>query len=341
MGSATAAVSAGIVEAGGRKVGVVQLSMFDPHGFPSRCDDLLADQKLSPDSPCDEACRTRLSTRADAMLVEQMQGQLRAVAAERPEVLLVDIAENGGGNDSAIALARMVTDRRPATPRVGFVRTQRWTQELANRQAQIRAGLAATKGDVRTHLQRMDAALSVARAEAGKPCDRAPLWRGETIACSLAVTAPLYAGGLAADELAWATDQPWAGVVSSTTQYPATQPIWRGPLLVLLDGNAASASELFAAMLQDSGSAVLLGSPSFGAGCGHMMEPDPVKLTNSGASVSMPDCLRLRADGRNEVSGVEPDVLIGFRTYDTPRERAQRLARALPEAFRRLDAKAR
>jgi len=61
-------------------------------------------------------------------------------------------------------------------------------------------------------------------------------------------------------------------------------------------------------------------------------------LKNSGGRLSLPDCLRLRADGSNEIGGVEPDILVGFRGTDGPALKARRLAPRLPEAVRRATA---
>jgi hypothetical protein len=55
-------------------------------------------------------------------------------------------------------------------------------------------------------------------------------------------------------------------------------------------------------------------------------------LSHSRARVMIPDCARLRADGTNELDGIQPDILIGFRRADTPRQRGERLAKALPGA---------
>jgi C-terminal processing protease CtpA/Prc len=109
-------------------------------------------------------------------------------------------------------------------------------------------------------------------------------------------------------------------------------------VIVLVDGDSASSSEFFAAMMQDRHAALILGAPTFGAGCGHMTDAEPVVLRHSGARVSLPDCVRLRADGSNEVAGIQPDVLIGFKRFDTPAERVARLARALPQAVARTAA---
>lgn len=335
IGGPDALLPTGVVEVGGRKVGVLRLSLFMPQGFPSLCEQVAQRLGLKPGDPCDDACEGRLSRATDADFVRALQAAVSAIAAADAEVLLVDIAGNGGGNDSAIALARMITAGPMPTPRVGFMRTKPWAAQLASMQADIRVGLGKAKDEEADSLRRYDAALSAARAEAARPCDRSPLWLGQPSGCSMIVTGTLFAGGLSPEPADGARDHPWSETVSATARFPAISPLWRGPVIVLVDGDSASSSELFAAMVQDQHAALIVGAPTYGSGCGHMTDAKPLRLRNSGAEVSMPDCLRLRADGTNEVAGVQPDLLIGFRKADTIRERTGRLARALPQAVSR------
>jgi hypothetical protein len=335
VGAPGGVLRAGLVEAGGKRVGVLRLPIFSPQGFRAICDRVAAQQSLTPQSACDEACEDRFSRRANGVFVGEMQAAVAALKAAGAEVLLVDIAGNGGGDDSAILLARLLTARAMPTPRVGFLRTPAWAAELESRRADIRAGLAKAAGAERDVLLRYDAALATAAAEAAKPCDLSPLWRGQPGGCSAVVTGVLFAGGLSPNLPPPPRDRPWSETISAESRFPAIGTAWRGPVIVLVDGDSASSSEMFAAMMQDRHAAVILGSPTFGAGCGHMTGRDPVVLRNSGARVSLPDCVRLRADGSNEVAGVEPDVLIGFKTHDTAAERTTRLARKLPLAIAR------
>jgi len=107
--------------------------------------------------------------------------------------------------------------------------------------------------------------------------------------------------------------------------------VWRGPLIVLINRNTGSAASEFAAVLKDNHAALLLGEPADGW-CGHTLNGPPVKLKYSGAIFEMPDCARFRADGTNEITGVEPDILVGFTGTEGPHARAQRFIKKLPDA---------
>jgi hypothetical protein len=68
-----------------------------------------------------------------------------------------------------------------------------------------------------------------------------------------------------------------------------------------------SAAEQFAVLLGDNGAA-LLGQRTAGAGCGYENGGDPAVLPHSGIRVLMPNCVRFRASGENEIAGIAPDV---------------------------------
>jgi C-terminal processing protease CtpA/Prc len=110
--------------------------------------------------------------------------------------------------------------------------------------------------------------------------------------------------------------------------------------MVLVNAGTASAAEELAALLQDNRAAVIIGAPTLGAGCGYTRGGMDVVLRHSGATLRMPDCVRFRADGSNEVSGIDPDVLVGFRSNDGPTRRGKRLAASLPTAIELADRQA-
>jgi C-terminal processing protease CtpA/Prc len=109
--------------------------------------------------------------------------------------------------------------------------------------------------------------------------------------------------------------------------------VWRGRLIVVVDGGSASAAENFAAELQDNHAAVIVGAPTMGAGCGHTDEHAPITLTHTGATLELPDCVRIRSNGLNLSFGVQPDVLVGLRTSDPPKRRAALLDQKLDQAL--------
>lgn len=319
----------GIVRAGGARVGILRIPQF----MPGRADCEQAAQQLSvgAEDACEENCRNRIANRAETLFVARLEQRVRDLAAARPDILLVDLARNGGGSDSAISAARMLGGADLAAPKAARMAGPALTVDLAEDRAGLRAGLAGASAADAALLQRLDAELAIAEAQSrATTCDRSPLWRGQPIACSALVSGPFYAGGLLPLGIRGRADGPdWIDPVDATARHLYTPGLWRGPLLLLVDGDTASAAELFAAMLQDAARALVIGSPSFGSGCGWNLPQRPVTLPHSGGRLLMPDCTRYRRDGRNEVDGIQPDILVGLRTYDSPRQRAERLAPVL------------
>ena len=75
--------------------------------------------------------------------------------------------------------------------------------------------------------------------------------------------------------------------------------------------------------------AVIIGAPTAGAGCGHTRGGTPTTLTHSHGILELPDCARFRRDGSNEVRGIDPDILIGFRVTDGMGRKGLRAAAVL------------
>jgi hypothetical protein len=321
---AGAAIPAGLIAVGHRRLGILRIALFAP--AISHCQKALA--ASPPPATCDDKCRDRLSARIDDIFLTEIADRLRALGAARPDALLVDLADNGGGNDTAIAIARMLGGADVPSPRLALARTPAAVHDLENDLAELDRNISTSADRIRAAPYR--ARLAAALAQARQPCDLTPLWKGHTIACTNLADRG-YAGGLAALEVPVADRAShWAALVSATALYHTATRLWISPVLILLDGNSASSTELLAAMLQDAHRAKIVGAPSFGAGCGHTRPAEPVNLVHLGLTLTIPDCARLRADGTNELDGIAPDEPIPFREYDTAKQRTQRLLDALP-----------
>ena len=126
--------------------------------------------------------------------------------------------------------------------------------------------------------------------------------------------------------------------VFNPAQFPYHDGVWAGPVIVLVDQETWSAAEEFAAVLQDNKAAVIIGARTGGAGCGHTNGGTPTTLRNRGAILKLPDCVRFRADGSNEVRGIIPDETVAIRADDGAQFRANLIAEKLPQAIARARA---
>ncbi len=104
---------------------------------------------------------------------------------------------------------------------------------------------------------------------------------------------------------------------------------WTGELVVLTNRWTASASEDFAASLQDAGAARIAGATTLGVGCGYTDGGVTLELPATGLTVRAPDCIRYRKDGRNEAEGVLPDLPVAWEDGDSGKLLAEKVFAAL------------
>jgi len=81
-----------------------------------------------------------------------------------------------------------------------------------------------------------------------------------------------------------------------------------GPLAVLVNRNSASASEIFAAAIQDYGRGIVLGEPTFGKGTVQTVAPLDRDGKLGQLKITMAQFFRVNGDG-TQFRGVVPDVL--------------------------------
>ena len=327
---------AGVIVSAKHRVGVLQIGMFSPQGSPALCKEALAALAIAEDKPCNESCSDRIDAWASARMTHLFMAQIEALKAAKVDTLMIDIAGNGGGSEWAEAAMRIVTPIRLQSERMDFVRGAQWIKEFGDLETKLRQAAQTAMPSDKAFLLRLADQAKSKRADAGTHCDSEPLWRGEHPACSLLGQGFYGSGLIASADPAMLSGKPWAATVFSPMEFPYREGVWRGPLMVLADNESWSAAEEFAAVLQDNHAAIIVGVPTGGAGCGHTDGSEPVVLAHSGGKLELPDCARLRADGSNEVRGVRPDVLVGWRKFDGPRLRAADLQAALPGALEKF-----
>ncbi len=322
-------LAAGLVDSGGTKVGVIRIGVFDPHGYPALCEQAVANTRILPAQPCDAACEDALITEAYALMTRGLMTGIERLRAAGATVLMIDLTRNGGGSEWAEAAARIVSPvplrSAPVMVMPGNHWVTSWRKLAASLRTEAATAGAADRGVLLDLAARADKTADVVGPCAGPNCKR--------------LVQAGYGSGLVPELKAGDFDgKPWGPLVFSAAQFPYRDGVWRGPLIVLVDDETWSAAEQFSAVLQDNSAAVIMGTRTGGAGCGHLDGDRPVTLANSKAILHLPNCARLRKDGSNEVNGIVPDVPTGVRWHDgagfAGRVTAERLPAAIDAAQR-------
>ena len=323
---------AGTAAAGGVRLGFLRIGVFMPHGSPSLCEGAVAALDIPVEQPCEEECQNRIVTHAYRALGQAMMDRIASLRAAGAEVLVVDITGNGGGSEWVEAAARMLSPRPLQSARLAVARGDHWTRLWQETAERLRAFAAGAGASDRTRLLGWAAEAEAIRAETARRC---PPRGGDCPWLARAGYATGLVGRLRAGEF---DGREWAVHVFNPAQHHYRDGVWSGPVIVLTDQETWSAAEQFAALLQDNRAALIVGARTGGSGCGYSWGGTPTILAHSGATLRVPDCARLRADGSNEVRGVLPDVAIAWRSNDGRAFRAHLLEAALPEAIARAKA---
>jgi hypothetical protein len=317
-------LAAGLVESAGTKVGVIRIGVFDPHGYPALCEQAVVNTRIAPPKPCDEVCEDTLITEAYVLMTRGLMTGIERLRAGGATVMMIDLTRNGGGSEWAEAAARIVSPVPLRSAPVMVMPAEHWVTSWRKLAGSLHKEAATAGAADRNRLLDL-AARADKIADGLAPCTGSDCKR---------LAQAGYGSGLLPELKAGTFDgKAWGPQVFSAAQFPYRDSVWRGPLIVLVDDETWSAAEQFSAVLQDNGAAIIMGTRSGGAGCGHLDGDTPVTLPHSKATLHLPNCARLRKDGSNEVNGIVPDVPTGVRWHDGPRFAGQATAARLPEAI--------
>lgn len=309
-----------------QRVGILRIPLFSEYAFPDLCVMATVEMQLSKEAACDEECEDKVLRKAANLLTAALARQVNVLKQSKMDALLIDITGNGGGTNWMEPAARTLTAKALRSPRQQFIRHPHWTKQFETRLASLKAA----KGNPTTN-QQAETLLKKALMESKKTCDRSVLWENGKPDCSLVEQQLLlYPQSVLSYAKPGSLPQlPASRYLFYPSCYAYQEGVYDGKLFILVDRNTWSSAEYFAAMLRDNEAALLLGEPTGGAGCGYTNGGIPTILKNSGAKVKIPDCVRLRADGTNEVGGITPDQLIPWRANDNRYQRTKRVEDAL------------
>lgn len=321
------AFRSGTIVVGGHRFGLVRIPRFRPAEYPTLCVAAWSTLHASGTVPAASAIQDVI----DVAWLRELADRLAAFRADHVDAVVVDLGGNGGGNDLGDWAARLFTSRdvhsAPLLMHAGPLGAKYMDEQLQG----LNDALAAHAGDAKLEDALRPAIEAFERRKhesSQQPCDLSWVWREQRsfdpAKCSGLIDAGFASG--AVDYLApGSLAQDAAAALYWASAADPMRGAWSGPVYLLTDAGTASAAEMFAARMHDSGIAKTVGVRTLGLGCGSMLEAVPLTLPHSHLSFRVPNCVRLRADGSDEVAGIAPDFPVSPAANESARARAARV----------------
>jgi hypothetical protein len=279
---------------GGTRFGIIRIPLFKQYEYGSECERAWAAFRSARGGECDVACQDEFGGVAKHALAQALADDARALQRAGARGVIIDLTGNGGGTEWAEYAAAALSGKPLNPPAVAFIRGKHWQHSFSSEVSALDARLKTiTDESARALLLKERTNLLAMIDSAQVACDLQALWQDQQ-----------------------AQPNCWNTVLATPSLLPHARfrfdRPYDGPLYIMTDRHTASASEQFAAMLQDNGVARTIGQQTMGVGCGFTNGGNPITLKHSGLVIWMPDCARVRRDGSNEFEGIKPDYLVDW-----------------------------
>ena len=301
----------GVIKHEGRLIGIVRIPRFRTAEFPGVCEKAWGSLRGRGIEPT----RGAILEVIDAEWLRLLTARLTQLQTRNIIALLVDVGGNGGGNDLgdwAVRLfARVPVHSAPLLLSASRVAVPYFDEQLGDLERALKAN-ANLPETTRAALERAIVEFNQRKQEASRaPCDMSWVWREQrkwgTSSCTR-----LIPSGFASGAVDYAEPGSFDSGAARALYWPAIadsmRGAWNGPTYVLTDANTGSAAEMFTGLIRDRGVAKTIGTRTFGLGCGFMDYDAPFVMPNSKRAFRIPNCVRLRSDGSDEVAGIAPDL---------------------------------
>lgn len=318
----------GAIAQGGRRFGIVRIARFRPAEFPAVCERTWRALRSRHIEPTAAAVRGHVA----AEWLHALGTRLRELRAKRVDALIVDVGGNGGGNDLGDWAVRLFTHSSvhsaPLLLSASAVAVPYFDEQIDalrhTQEAEVPLSAAT-----RAALQRAESEFRQRKQDVGgEQCDMSWVWH-EQRAWGTSPCTNLIASGFASGALDYVEPDRLDARAAGALYWPAIadpeRGAWDGPAYVLTDTSTGSAAEMFVALMRDRGIAKTVGRRTFGLGCGFLDYGGPVVLPRSQLAFNVPNCVRLRKDGTDEVAGIAPDLPVGPLDGESMRGRALRV----------------
>lgn len=318
----------GAIDVDGVRIGILRIPRFRAAEYAALCVDVwngLREKGMSADPEM-------VSDEIDAAWLATLGERLNRLRDMNVEVMLVDVGGNGGGNDLGDWAVRAFTAKPVHSARLlvsaGEAGESYLNEQIDNLRNVLDSNPGIDDGSRQALISALGTFEDVKSRTASAVCDMRWVWRERRnwnpSGCARLVEAG-SASGYAAFAERGAYDPRVAGAIYWASNADQVRGAWDGPVYVLTDERTASAAEMFAALMRDGVGARIVGARTAGLGCGFMASDEALALPRSGLAFRIPNCVRLRSGGTDEVAGVTPDIPVSARKNESARARAMRL----------------
>lgn len=310
----------------GRRIGIVRIQAFQSTTFPALCTRAWS----ALEAAGKPLTRRAIEDAASDLWVGALAETLAKLREQKAVAVLVDVGNNSGGDDSGDWMPRMFTDRTVTSAPLWMVDAPVSAKYFDEQIRSMNRGLAAKpKADGARALEQARSFFEGAKLRIGtQRCDLSWVWTEQRPwkieGCNNLLAAGSAGGFMPSAPKGAYGDRDLASRLSWSAAIESNFGAWTDPVYVLTDKRSFSAAEMFVATMKDNGIAKVLGARTGGDGCGFMADGDPLVLTHSQLRFRVPNCMRLRADGTDEVAGIAPDFPIVQMRGESARARAAR-----------------
>ena len=331
------AFRSGTINMSGQRIGIVRIAHFRAADFASLCTRAWKELKERGERPTVDSVRDEVN----GVWLRVLAQRLKRFGEQGVSAVVVDIGGNGGGNDLGDWAVRVFTDSVVRSAPLLVSAGPAGVPYLDEQIGQL-TGTLLDNADLSSNTrQLLGAAIEAFKRRkhiaSQAQCGMSWVWQKQQDwtkpRCTRLVDAGFASGQY--DYVAPSTfDSRVEGALYWASAADANRGAWKGKTFVLMDGKTGSAAEMFAALMRDRGVAKTIGAHTFGLGCGFMGDRNPVVLPHSQLAFSVPNCVRLRADGTDEVAGIQPDLPISVLPGESSRGRALRAINSIVRSSR-------
>jgi hypothetical protein len=309
----------------GQRIGIVRIAYFRQTDFPALCEHAWPSVR-PPDA-------VALRKAVDTAWFETLAARLRHFAEAHVAAVIVDVGDTPGGNDAGDWSARLFSAKPVHSAPLWMAAAddaRGYADEELDGLHKALAQAPPADADMQQAFARAIADFERRKSSIdARHCDLSWAWRTQRAwdpaGCSRLVDMGFASGAVDYLPLAALGGGERAAAVYWPAAVDAQRGAWSGAAYVLTSAKTYSSAEMFSAVMRDNGIARTVGVTTGGDGCGFMQESEALTLPHSRLRLRIPDCVRLRADGSDEVAGIKPDLPVLPTEGESDRARAARV----------------